>query len=192
MSSSTILRPHCRRCSRAKITRPASEPSTKLFKPDRPRLSRPFAIRPPPGVSSFCARSAACLRPHSAKFWPTGACVGREPRMTRPRFSRMVVGSSHGNANDAALQAAAELAEFFQIELLGTVITDANLHALAACRVASCVSSNENGNRSRGRRFPENSNTPLSLHGRTSPKASVAAPSRPASTPSRRCRTCHP
>jgi hypothetical protein len=51
--------------------------------------------------------------------------------MTSPRFSRMVVGLPHGEASDAALQAAAELAEFLQLELLGTFIADANLRVLA-------------------------------------------------------------
>jgi hypothetical protein len=51
--------------------------------------------------------------------------------MRRPRFSRMVVGLPHGRASAAALQATAELAEFLQIELLGTFIADASLRALA-------------------------------------------------------------
>jgi hypothetical protein len=51
--------------------------------------------------------------------------------MRRPRFNRMVVGLPHGRASDAALQAAADLAEFLQIELLGTFIADASLRALA-------------------------------------------------------------
>ncbi len=46
-------------------------------------------------------------------------------------FKRMVVGLPQGLAERAAIDAAADLAEFLQIELLATFIADSTLHALA-------------------------------------------------------------
>lgn len=53
--------------------------------------------------------------------------------MTSPGlpFKRMVVGLPQGSANQAAVDAAADLAEFLDIELLATFIADATLPALA-------------------------------------------------------------
>lgn len=47
------------------------------------------------------------------------------------RFKRMVVGLPQGLANQAAVDAAADLAEFLHIELLATFIADATLPTLA-------------------------------------------------------------
>lgn len=55
--------------------------------------------------------------------------------MSNGRFNRMVVGLPQGTGNQAAVQAAAELAEFLQIELLGTFIADASLRALTGLPV---------------------------------------------------------
>lgn len=53
--------------------------------------------------------------------------------MTGPThgFKRMVVGLPQSMINQAAVDAAADLAEFLNIELLATFVADASLHALA-------------------------------------------------------------
>jgi hypothetical protein len=50
---------------------------------------------------------------------------------TRMGFKRMVVGLPQGLADQAAVDAAADLAEFLQLELLATFIADSTLHTLA-------------------------------------------------------------
>jgi hypothetical protein len=47
-------------------------------------------------------------------------------------FKRVVVGLPQGLADQAAVEAAADLAEFLRIELLATFIADSSLHTLAA------------------------------------------------------------
>jgi hypothetical protein len=50
----------------------------------------------------------------------------------RMGFKRIVVGLPQGLADRAAVEAAADLAEFLRIELLATFIADSSLHTLAA------------------------------------------------------------
>jgi len=50
--------------------------------------------------------------------------------MTSTRFERMVIGLLQGTGSNPAIRAAADLAEFLNIELLGAFIADASLHSL--------------------------------------------------------------
>lgn len=58
--------------------------------------------------------------------------------MTSPAggFKRMVVGLPQSMANQAAVDVAADLAEFLNIELLATFVADTSLHALAGFPIA--------------------------------------------------------
>ena len=50
--------------------------------------------------------------------------------MTSSRFERMVIGLPQGTASQSGIRTAADLAEFLNIELLGTFIADENLRSL--------------------------------------------------------------
>ena len=101
----------------------------------------------------------------------------------------MVVGLPQGMANQAAVDAAADLAEFLHIELLATFVADATLRALAglsAC--ANCAALDQGWQAIDVAQITRDIDRATAPHAGVSPKASEAAPSRRVSTslPARR------